>query len=322
MVMTASAVDTFLRNNGPALMAELNGSYNRYPSEINNLFGVRTTNRHLEKSSGLSGMTNMTKFNGAVDYQDVEKLWDKTVNFARFATGIVLDPDLIEDNDVQEAMVRMTSFGESIAESREAYAAAVWNNMNATTFTYEGQSFDNTTPDGIAICSASHPRSPSVATTHDNHTTNAFSDANLEAARAAMRTTLNHKGKKIQVNPDTLVVGPYLEEDAKQILPAVQVPGNANNDNNPLNPANGVNVWPGGLRLIVWNYLDGTTAANTRWFLVDSRLLKRSLIWWDRKPPEFMNEKDIDTFTVKYNVNGRWATMANDWRAIYGNFPT
>jgi len=322
MATLASNFTDFLRNYGPVVRSEFAGAYDQWPSRIGDLFFRTPTNKSIEKVGGATGLGNMSVFVGTLEYENAEALWSKTRAMTRFAEAVAIEPDLIEDNDYPEIMRRVTGLAESARVSQETFAGEVYNEMDQTTFTYDNNSFNSTTPDAKAICATDHPYSKSDSTTQSNKGTSTFADTSLSAALVAMKKFLDPKGRKAMILPDTLVVGPHLEEAVGKLIPAGQYPGNANNDNNPFNPGNPMNLWVRGLRVVSWPYLNGTSESNSTWFLMDSKLMRRSLFWFDRVAPTFNDTADFDTLQAKYSVMARWGVLAADWRFVYGNFPT
>ena len=318
----ASTFQEFLRNYGPLIRSEFSGAYDMWPSMIPSLFNRQNTQNTLEKVGGSTPLGLLGVFKGQENVVQSEPLWTKTREFTEFDASVYLERKLIDDVNVPEVLRRIINLADAARTSQEVFAAELFNEADQTTFTYDNTSFNNTTPDGLALASNSHLYSPSDATVQDNLSTSAFSDTALSAAITAMKKFRDSMGQPMVVRPDTLIVGPHLEMTAKQILPAVQVAGNANNDSNPLNPDKGQwSVWPGGMRLLVWNFLDGTSAATTPWYLIDSTLAARSLFWFDRIAPDLSPAQEKDNHQIKYGVYARWGVLASDWRWLYANIP-
>ena len=182
---------------------------------------------------------------------------------------------------------------------REKDAASVFN--NAFSSSYVGG-------DAVALCSASHPYSPSNATVQSNRGTTALSVDSVDTTRRLMRSYKDDRGELVPVNPDTILIPPALERTAWEIINTPLQPYTANNTAN-FN-ASKLN------RVIVWDYL---TDSNN-WFLVDSMMAGMYLNWYDRVPMEFAMDPTSD-FSLEARFRGymRYSYGWDDWRWIYGH---
>lgn len=319
--MTQAQFLDFMRNYGPVITTEITGAYDEYESMIPTLFNRKSTQNHTEKTAGVTGTGLMQLWHGGLDYDNPEALWSMTRAHKRFNNAVSVSPDMIEDLMIPQILARVTSLPESARQSQEVYAAEVYNEADQTTMTYENESFSIVLPDTKALCATDHPYTPTDSGTQSNKSTNAFSPDNLKAAVVAMKTFKNHRRQNIRIQPDTLLVGPYLEDNVAEIITAARLPQVMDNDANSMNPGNSMNIWAGGLRVHVWNYLDGTSDATSPWFVIDSKLLKRSMMWFDRIAPKFENDSDFNTKQARWSAEAKWSILANDWRWIHGNFP-
>jgi hypothetical protein len=186
---------------------------------------------------------------------------------------------------------------------REKDAAGVFNNA----FTASGYNGG----DGVSLCDGSHPYSPSNASTQDNEGTTALSYQAIVDTRELMRAFEDDRGELVQVNPDTLLVPPELEEEGFAIMRTMNKVDTADYHANF--------VASKLTNLIVWDYL---TDANN-WFLIDSRLAKLYLNWFDRVPLEFEMDPTSD-FRLEARFRGymRYSYGWSDWRWVYGHTVT
>ena len=185
----------------------------------------------------------------------------------------------------------------------EKDAAGVFNNAFTATG-YNGG-------DGVSLCDGSHPYSPSNASTQDNEGTTALSYQAIVDTRELMRAFEDDRGELVQVNPDTLLVPPELEEEGFAIMRTMNKVDTADYHANF--------VASKLTNLIVWDYL---TDANN-WFLIDSRLAKLYLNWFDRVPLEFEMDPTSD-FRLEARFRGymRYSYGWSDWRWVYGHTVT
>lgn len=71
--------------------------------------------------------------------------------------------------------------------------------------------------DGVAFFSAVHPNE-AVGTQSNLMTGSALDATNFDLARKTMRLYVNHKNEPLDIEPDTLVIGPELEASAEQLF--------------------------------------------------------------------------------------------------------
>ena len=141
-------------------------------------------------------------------------------------------------------------------------------------------------------------------------TTADLAEDSLEDAMVRMRATLDDKGQLMMIRPDTLVIPPALEKEARILLNSQQRVGTANNDINP---------YKGMLNIVVWDYLGSAAGgSDTAWFLLDSSMHR--LTWFNRSDrgvegPDY----DFDTKTAKWSVVVRNSVGFTDWRGVFGS---
>lgn len=160
--------------------------------------------------------------------------------------------------------------------TQEKHAATVFNSAFNTTVFSGG--------DGLALCSTAHTF-VGTSTTVSNSGTTALSATAVEATRLLMRQFTDETDNLMIARGDTLLVPPQLEEAAWEIVNASGKLDTA--DNNP-------NFNKGKYKIIVWDYLSDSN----NWFMIDSKMAKMYLKWFNRIPTEFNKDKDFDTLTV------------------------
>jgi len=273
-------------------------TYNEMPSIMPQLYTVVQSRRSKERDFGMGSIGTFEEFTGTLEYDTFEGLWAKDYVHVEYAKGLeIRRKDL--DDDLHNVLIRKPrELAIAAARTREVHAASVFN--NAFSSSYPGG-------DDQPLCSSSHPLSPSNASTLDNAGTDKLSHTAYETARLAMRSWTDDRGNKLVVQPDTLLVPPALEETAFIITNADRVPGSANWDKSIIGSRPP--------RVIVWDYLTSSTA----WFLIDSRLMKQYLLWFERVPLEFDSEQDFDTLARRWRAYMRYSYGFSEWRWVYGS---
>lgn len=283
----------------------------RRASMIDQVFGTRPSQRAFEEHLGV-GVFSSQQWNfedsGRVQYDERNKGYLKRYTHVEFAKGFIVERKLIDDNQTEIALDDARALGDSAFRKREKGAASVLNNA----FTASGTNDDGMPiggADGVALCSASHPRSQQDSTTQSNTGgAIALTEANLSTARIAHQKITDDRGDLLNVMPDELIVPPELEDAAIKIIRSAQEPSTANN---------AVNPQAGRFRILPWHYL---TDANN-WFLADGARRRRSLLWYDRIPLEFAQEGDFDTLQNKFRAYMRYSYGWRDWTWLYGCNP-
>ena len=179
----------------------------------------------------------------------------------------------------------------------EAVAGDIFDNSITTTYTGG---------DGKCLCATDHPRVDG-GTAQSNQMTTTVTEAGLETALVAMRGTLDDKGQKILVRPDTMLVPKELE---KETIILMQSTGRTATNYNEVNP------YQGRMKVQVWDYLDN----NTQWYILDSGLHQLNFFW--RVKPEFAQDESFDTDAALYKTRCRFSVGWSDWRGVYGSTGT
>ncbi len=267
------------------------------PDFMGQLFNVQSTTKKTEDALGVGALGLMEPWTGTVAYEDFNKGYKKTYTQAKFSKGMQIEEELVRYDQYNEIKKRTKRLATSAHYTRQVHGASVFN--NAFNASYLGA-------DGVALCSASHPYSPSDATVQSNTGTSPLSLDAVDDTYVNMTRWKDDKGNMVAVNPDTLIVGPSLRKTALEIVGSEQKPGSADND---------INVYQGDFKVIVLPFLTDTN----NWFMADSTLMKDYLNWYDSRKPDFSDTVDFDTEVAKYKVVGSWAYGWDHWMFIYGH---
>lgn len=316
---------TMIRENWPALLApglrKIFHTRMRERGELfkrTDVFPTDTSDRAFEDYQGVGelGTQGWNQFDkaGRVTYDGFDPTWKTRLEHRRFAQGIVIERELIDDNLYPGAGIpksinqRVVKLADSAAVHREKSAAALFNNAFTDTGT-DAEGMPIAGADGVGLCSTAHPHGPSNASTFSNEGTLALTPANVTATRLLMRRFTDDRGEQISIKPDTLLVPPELEEAAVILNSTDRDPDSANNAVNT-----NKNRWT----VVVWDYLTDPNA----WFMIDSILKSEHLVWLDRIMPEFDSDGDFDTKQAKFSGYYRFSRGWDDPRWIYGQNPS
>jgi len=265
--------------------------------QTDNLFGVETSSKHVEYDLGIGGMGDLEEFTGTIGYGDFAQQYRVSYTHREWCKGIKIERKLVDDDQYNVINKRPAQLALVAKRTREKHGASVFNSAFSTSVFAGG--------DSLALCASAHTR-VGTATTVGNAGTTALSQTAVEATRLLMRQFTDETDNLITARGDTLLVPPALEEKAYQIVNTIQEVGTANNT---------VNFSKGKYKIIVWDYL---TDSNN-WFLIDSRMAKMYLKWFNRIPVEFNKDKDFDTYIAKWSVYTRYSYGFSDWTWILGH---
>lgn len=231
----------------PGLRTIFNKHLKKKKDYVGELFTVENSTKQAEYNLGTGSLGLMDEWGttgNSVSYEDVNKGYKATYLHKKYSKGLYLERELVEDDQYGEIKKRVRLLTQTVYYTRQYYGASIFN--NAFSGAYAG-------PDAVSLCSASHPNSPSDATTQDNADTAALTATALETARNAMKSWTDDKGNLLAVNPDTLIVPPALRKAALVI---------ADSDGEPDVSDNNINVWKGSVNVIEFDFLSSPTA----WF--------------------------------------------------------
>jgi hypothetical protein len=288
----------------PGLRTIFNQQIKKSKDFVGELFTVEKSTKQAEFNQGIGSLGMMDEWgasNNQVSYEDVNKGYKASYVHRKYSKGLTLERELVEDDQYGEIKKRVRLLTQSVYFTRQYYGALLFN--EAFNATYAG-------PDAVALCSASHPYSPSDATVQSNAGTGALNATNLETARTAMMGWKDDKGNLLVVEPDTLIVPPALRKAALVI---------ADSNGEPDVSDNNINIWKGSVDVIEFKFLTSSTA----WFLADRQRMKAFLHWYDRRIAKLeMDKENFNSEVGAYKVVNRFSRGFDDWSFIYGSTGT
>lgn len=254
--------------------------------------------RQQEYDSSVSGLGQLVATSAAqpVTYESLLQGYDINYVPTIFKKGFKVERELVDDDQYN-----------IINRGPKALATAAVRTVENTT----GNIFDNAFSSGTGgdakyLCDTQHPRVDG-GTVQSNAGTAVLAEAGLRTAILAMRKTLDDKGQRVLVRPDTLLISPDQENTARVLL---ESQGRTGTNYNEINPVQGR------LQLKVWDYMDNTQ----NYFVLDSGIHQLNFFW--RIRPEFSQDEVFDTDVAKYKAYCRFSVGWSDWRGIYGSTGT
>ena len=292
----------FTNSVQPGVKRSFAGELNNAPerSLVGNLYKMDSSEKPDEKYLEIEDMGSIPVFTGDLSYTEFREGNSKTLTHEERAMGLKIQRKLIDDDlyGIIDAMVRQ--MGVSMRYCYESNAAAPFVNAFNTTYTVF---------DGLSLCSGSHAFL-STSTTQSNSGTLPFSYANLDSTLIAMRKYKNSRDRFVNnMNPDMLLIPVDLDSTARETIESKLKPGTANNN---------INAYNNKFTIMSTVFLTDTND----WFLIDSNMLKKYLIWIQRIPTEFANDGAFDNLVKKYRVYSRFSNSPIHWIPVYGHSVT
>lgn len=261
------------------------------------LYSMKTSSKAVEYDMEVGDIADFEEMDGSIPYDDMGQGYKTNYEHKEFARGIKVERKLVMDDQYNIINRRNQVLGLAAFRRRETDGSSLFNNAFNSGFTGG---------DGLCLCNSAHT-SKNGGANQSNTGTTALSPAAVETARQTMIACKTNRDNNFSVKPDMLLVPHQLEETAYAIINSK---GKVDSDNN------NVNFHLGKYKLVVWNnYL---TDANN-WFLVDSRLMKLFLLWFDREDVQFFKDSDFDTLMAKFAGYMRYSFGWSDWRWIFGS---
>jgi len=258
-------------------------------------FNVRSSTRAYEETTGLTGFGQFSQKSegGKVDYDTILQAYDKRFTHVTFAKGYQITTEAMDD-DLDGAI---TNAAPALARAaRVSIETYIWNLFNLGFST-------ETTPDGVALFSASHPLV--AGGTYSNLVSGDLSQANIETAINLFDGMVDDRNLPIEASPANLIIPVELRWIAYEILQSQLRSDTANNTVNALNQLS--------LNVVMSKYLTG----DDDWFIASDPSQHRAMIYW-RQEPVTDHTMDFDTGNMKSKMSYRLSRGAADWRNIVG----
>ena len=293
---------TMLSENWPdslekGLRAYVISAVKETPTMYQDIFTVTTSSSAQEKDSSASGFADFEEFTGTVTYDSGSEGYDKVYTFTEYTGALKVERKLAADNQYNIINRRASGLGEAGKRSKDKLGVQVFDEAFTT---------EPSDGDGCELNASDHPSPIDGVSNQSNEGTSAFSATAVEATRILMRKFRGLQGELLSIEPDMLMVPLDQEEIGWEII----------NSKGKIDTAdNNQNFHYGKYKLAVWSRLADTK----NWWMFDSKILKKSLFWFNREPMQFWQDKDSDTLLAKYIAYFRIGRGWSDWRFCFGH---
>ena len=278
--------------------------FKELPSMIPQLYRMLPSEGAFEEFYEVGALPDIPEFSGKLDYISQSPGFYTKIEPKEYAAGVAFERKLLDDKKYAVMDDRAGSLAESAHRVQEKLGVRPFGYAFSSAFDFMYSE------EGVSLCSSSHTTKSGTSTSSgfDNSGTSALSKSAVAATRVLMRQFRNDISERITIEPDTLIVPDNLFDTALEITGSQKDPDSAENAINPQY---------GRFKVIPYLRLDDYDTNN--WFMVDSKMMKKYLVWITRVAPESNNTIDFETFQVKHSVYMRVANGFLDWRFIYGH---
>jgi hypothetical protein len=285
--------------------------FRELPSMIDTLYRMLPSDSAWEEFYEVGAVPDIPAFSGKLQYLAIAPGYHVRIEPKEFAGGIQAERKLLDDKRYAVLDDRASGLGESAQRTREKYGVEPFAYAFSSAFTFM------TNEEGVSLCNDSHTTKSgtSTSTGFDNAGTSAISKTAIQATRLLMRKFRNDISERIVIEPDTLIVPDNLYDAACELVGYSPETG-ATSQLDSESAQFKINVNYKRFKVIPYLRLDDYDTNN--WYMVDSNLMKKFLIWIDRVKPETNTTIDFETFLVKHSIYFRIGWGWINWRWVFG----
>ena len=282
---------SFIRLMDDRLTKLFTKTFSEYPNVIPEIgYTVIKDKKLWTEYFGIGAVPDPQLFNGTIQFQSVYPTYHYRVETKEYAGGIVCERKFLEGQRYEKIDGDTIGLAEAATRKRNKLAVEPFAYADSSAFTFVQSE------EGVAWASNSHTTKAvgvSTSTGFDNLATLPFNAVNLEVLRLQHVRLKNDIGELIDINPDTIIHGPGLDEAVWQVRTAE---GDVDSD------LNNQNFQRGKWKTLRLPQLDAYFSGDCKsWGIADSRLLKKFLIWHDFIPIEFEAWNDPSTKMRQYS---------------------
>jgi phage major head subunit gpT-like protein len=270
-------------------------------SMVPRLYRMLGSTRQNEYTLSVSAMGDFENFDttGQITYDDIEEGYKATFTHTAYTKGLKITRKA-KQNDFYGIFDDLPAQrGIAAARTREKHGASIFNSA------FSGTSG----PDSLSLCNSSHTTPVSGVAVQSNTGTDTLSKTTVSSARLAMKKFYGLNGERIGVKADMLLVNMDKEQDAWEIISSKGEPETDNNNRN---------FHYGKYKLVVWDEI----VSQYNWFLIDSRLMKLNLLWFDRNKLELNQDTAFNNYEARFSAYMEYSYGWRDYIWVYGNNAT
>jgi hypothetical protein len=299
MALNRTALDNFYANVKPYLEEIVGHDFKEHPMKFAEFLNVKSTDTGWIDGATVSGFTLFQSKPELVDAASDDMIQGPTARatVVTYAKQHLVSQEAIEDKEGNKIVAaRMPLMLRAGRATQEVLGHDVLNSAQTSV----------TTPDGVALVSASH--STLNGTTGDNIITTAMSIAGVEEAILALEGQVDDRGIPVFQKAAKIVIPNALRFTTAQVLDSTMETASPSSNyySNEINA-----VSREGLAVVASQFM----TSDVDWFLLSD---DHMLDWYWRITPENWSEVDYVKSGVRIGSRFRCATAAWDWRGIVG----
>lgn len=302
MEVTGNFSDFYGTSMLPALRSIVDDGYKQYTPQYPSIFNVLTSTRSLEQFTQVSGVGRFSQLNEgeAVRRDMAVQGFKSSFVHSRWGLSVPVTVDMVEDDKWDLIGKLHRDLGWSCSETQELDAVSTFNNAFSGSFLG---------PDGVSLCSASHPLYKAGGLQSNILSVAADLDMiPLQLALTAFALQKRASGEFIHAVPDKLIIHPSNGWLAHALTKSPDDPTTADRSINPLGGA------PDGIpKPFQWRYLTDPDA----WFIA-SAPARTGLVWFWRKRQYVKSwtddETEVGVTAMRYKKSHGW----NDYIGVFG----
>ena len=303
MEVTGNFSDFYGTSMLPALRTIVDKGYRQYPPVFTRIFNVMKSSRSLEQFSQVSGVNRFSQLaeGQAVRRDMAVQGYHSSFVHSRWGLAVPVTIDMVEDDKWDLIGQSHRDLGWSCQETRELDAVSTLN--NAYSGSYNG-------PDGVPLCSASHPLYKSGGVQANVLATPADLDMlPLQLILTNFSLMKRPSGEYIHVAARNLIIHPQNLWLAHALTKSADDPTTSDRSINPLGAA--IDGIP---KPLAHRYLSDPD----NWFISASPE-DTGLVWFDRKMPYTKSwtddDNEVGVTAMRYKKSHGW----NNYVGVYGS---
>lgn len=262
--------------------------------------------------------TNMTAFGGfkpiteggEVPVDGTQEGYSKWLEHQTWMDSFSITRAMIDDSKTLDLRKKPQGFVTGYYRTRERFGAALYAAAikQQTSFVFEGETFDATCADKLALFHKQHPSILGKGK-QSNLFADAFSADALGAVESEMQNFKGDAGEVLSVAPNTIVIANdyQLKKDVFAAIGADKDPNTANN---------GFNYQYGRWTVVIDPYLNPLLEKGLKpWIVLDQNYNEENdgAVWLDRTELEVTSEVERNRTNV-WSGYARFIAGFNDWR--------
>jgi hypothetical protein len=285
----------------PGIKAWYGRAYDKHPTQWTDLFEKETSDKKYEEvveSVGF-GLAPIKPEGEPITYDTDSQGATSRFTHLAYALGFMITWEERRDNLYMEVSRRRSpDLAFSMQQTKETVHANIYN---------RGFSASYLGGDGKELFATDHP---SMVGSQSNELSGGadLSETAIEDMVIQIRTAVDPRGRKIQLQPRSLHIHPSDEFEAARILKSILQNDTANN---AINAIRATGALPEGAK--VNQYFSDTDA----WFIRTN--CPWSMLSFERDPMVFDEDNDFDTKNLKYAAYERYSPGWGNWRGAYGS---